>query len=109
MRNNETRRMPKKRLIQDEINLFLETWDQKQLTDFIRDITPLFDLYDINDESDWVSEAVGEDEQQVVRLIRTVYLVSRLCDFHASKMCSINCHFKDLWKRMEKEKTVERE
>ena len=96
--------MRKKRTIEDEINSFLETWDCKQQIAFLRDIIPLFELYDVEDEDDWVKDKVGGDDENVrnVRLIRTVYLVSRICAFHAGKMVAINCAFKDLWKKMEK-------
>lgn len=99
--------MGKKRSIEEEINLFLESWDCNQQIEFLRDIIPLFELYDVEDESDWVKEAVGEENERNVRLIRTVYLVSRIAEFHTGKMVSIKTKFKDLWKRMEKEGTVE--
>lgn len=97
--------MGKRKSLEEEINAFLEKWDCKQQIAFLRDIIPLFELYDVEDEDDWVAEKVGGDEENVrnVRLIRTVYLVSRICAFHAGMMCTINCHFKDLWKKMEKQ------
>lgn len=95
--------MGKKRTIEEDINRFLDIWDCKQMTSFLREIIPLFELYDVDDEDDWVEKKVGGDEENVrtVRLIRTVYLVSRICCFHAGKMCNIECNFKDLWKKME--------
>ncbi len=97
--------MGKKKTLEEEINSFLETWDCKQLTNFLRDIIPLFELYDVEDEDDWLEEAVGGDEENVrtVRLIRTVYLVSRIAEFHAGKLCTINVNFRNLWKKMEKQ------
>jgi hypothetical protein len=52
--------MSKKRTLEEEINAFLESWDCKQQIAFLRDIIPLFELYDVEDEDDWVKEAVGE-------------------------------------------------
>lgn len=49
-----------KRTLEDEINAFLEIWDADQLNSFLRDIVPLFELYNVEDESNWVVEAVGE-------------------------------------------------
>jgi hypothetical protein len=96
--------MGKKRSLEEEINDFLESWDCKQKIAFLRDIIPLFELYDVEDEDDWVEKAVGGDKENVrtVRLIRTVYLVSKIAEFHAGRMCTIKGRFKDLWKRMEK-------
>jgi len=97
--------MPKK-TIEQEINEFLEIWNWKQMVAFLRDIIPLFELYDIKDEDDWVQKEVGGtmENVQVIRLIRTVYLVSKICEFHAGKICMLNVHFKNLWQRMEKQK-----
>ncbi len=96
--------MGRKRSLEDEINAFFETWDCKQQIAFLRDIIPLFELYDVEDEDDWVKDKVGGDEENVrnVRLIRTVYLVSKIAASHAGKLCVINANFKDLWKKMEK-------
>lgn len=95
--------MTKKKTLEEEINEFLQTWDCEQLTSFLRDIIPLFELYDVEDEDDWVKDAVGTDNERNVRLIRTVYLVSRIAEFHAGKLCSIKMNFKNLWQRMEKQ------
>ena len=91
----------KKNKIEEEISEFLDEWDCKQLCSFLRDIIPLFELYDVEDEDDWVKEAVGEENEQNVRLIRTVYLISKIASSHAGKLASANVKFKELWKRME--------
>lgn len=97
--------MAKKKSLEEEINEFLNDWDFRSLTNFLRDIIPLFELYDVEDEDDWVEKAVGGDAENVrtVRLIRTVYLVSRIAEFHAGKLCSINIKYKNIWKKMEKQ------
>lgn len=98
--------MPRK-TIEEEINDALGIWDAPQLTAFIRDIIPLFELYDVEDESDWVAEAVGEENERNVRLIRTVYLLSRIAEFHTGKLALMKIHFKDLYSRMEKQRVVD--
>lgn len=84
-------------------------WGCKELTSFLRDIIPLFELYDVEDEDDWVEKTVGGDAENVrtIRLIRTVYLVSRIAEFHAGKLCTINVNFKNLWQKMQKQGMVE--
>ncbi len=98
--------MRTKKNLEQEINEFLEKWDAVQMSSFLRDIGPLMDLYAITDENDWVKEAVGEDEARNVRLIRTVYLVSRIAEFHSGTLANLKIHFKDLYKKMEKQGTV---
>jgi len=95
--------MKKKKTIEQEINEFLESWDCKQQIAFLRDIIPLFELYDVEDEDDWVKDAVGESNERNVRLIRTVYLVSIIAENHAGILCSIKMKFKNIFKRMQKD------
>lgn len=90
----------KKDIVQ-EIESFLHQWDQKTHVEFLKSIIPLVDLYDVEKEDDWVKDAVGEENEQNVRLIRTVYLISKFADFHSSKIALMNVRFKKLWKKLE--------
>ena len=103
--------MKRKKDIKDEINEFLEDWGTDSIISFLRDIIPLFELFDVEDENDWVEKQVGGDESNVatIRLIRTVYLVSRIAEFHAGKLCSLKIKYPTLWKRMELSSLGERE
>jgi hypothetical protein len=96
--------MVKKQSLEEQINHFLQTWRCKEQIAFLRDIIPLFELYDVDDENDWLEKAVGGDEENVrtVRLIRTVYLISRIAEFHAGTLCMLKVQFKNLWQKMEK-------
>jgi hypothetical protein len=97
----------KKKNLEFEINDFLEVWDARQLTSFLSDIVPIFELYDVDEETDWIKDYVGHDEENVrtIRLIRTVYLISKIAENHAGRLCLINAKFKKLWQRMEKNET----
>lgn len=91
-----------KKSIEEEIELFLETWGCQEMVSFLKDIIPLFDLYDVDEEDDWVRDNVGEDNLKNVRLIRTVYLMSKIAETHAGKLAILKVNFKDLYKRIEK-------
>ena len=95
--------MSKRITLEEEIDKFLDVWDCRQNTSFLTSIIPILKLYDVDEEDDWVMEEVGKENLRNVRLLRTIYLVSRLCEFHAGKLLRINSEFKHLWKRMEKE------
>jgi len=99
--------MGKKKTLEQEINEFFQVCHADKLCDFLRDIIPLFELYDVQDENDWVKDEVGEENERNVRMIRTVYLMSRLAEFQSGMLCTIRAQFKDLYKRMEKENQVE--
>lgn len=77
------------------------------MTSFLREIIPLFELYDVEDETDWVKDEVGEENERNVRLIRTVYLMSRIAEFHTDRLCTLKIKFRDLWRRMEKYGAIE--
>lgn len=93
----------KKNSIEDEINAFINFWDVHSMTNLISDLVPIFELYDVDEEDDWVEQAVGEENQQNIRLIKTVYLISRLSEHHAEKLAVAKVKFPKLWRRMEKE------
>lgn len=90
-----------KKSIEDQINEALDFWDCKKQIAFLRDILPLFELYDVEDEDDWVKEAVGEENERNVRLIRTVYLISKIAEFHAGSLASFRIKFPRLYEKME--------
>ncbi len=92
-----------KKTTRELINLFLEDWDCEAMQSFFRDAIPLIELYDVEESDDWLKDKVGEDDERNVRLIRTVYLVSRIAEFHAPRLCSLKIKYKDLWKKLELE------
>jgi hypothetical protein len=96
-----------KKTLEQEINDFLEKWDINQMCAFMHDVMPLMELYNVDENNDWVKDIVGESNEKNVRLIRTVYLVSKIVEFHSSIMAHLKMNFKDLYKRMEKHVTVE--
>lgn len=99
--------MKKKKTLEEEINEFLEYWDCDQMCAFLRDIEPLFELYNVTEEDDWVADAVGKEDERNVRLIRTVYLISRIAEFHTGKLSLVKVNFKDIYRRLEKHGTIE--
>lgn len=101
--------MSKRRDIEAEINEFLEYFDCQKLVNFLKDIIPLFELYDVEDEDDWVKEAVGEENERNIRLIRTVYLMSKIAENHSGVLASIKINFKNIWQRLEKNEMVTNE
>jgi len=87
--------------LESEIESFVESFGCKELQCFFRDVFPLFELYNIEEEDDWVKDIVGASDVQNVRLIRTVYLMSKIAENHAGRLCLMNLNFKNLWKRMQ--------
>lgn len=95
-----------KKTIEQEINEFLEWWDYDQISEFFRYIEPLIELYDITEDKDWVADKVGEEDTRNVRLISTVYIISKMCETFGGRFININTRFKGLHKRLEAQGVV---
>lgn len=95
--------MKKKRTLEEEINEFMKDWDHRALTRFFEDVYPLIELYKVEQGNDWVEDIVGKEETRTIRIIRTVHLLSKIADYHATRLCKSKVAFKDLWRRMEKQ------
>lgn len=93
--------MKKKKSLEHEINEFIACWGCSEIIEFLRSIIPLFELYDVEDETDWVKKEVGEEHADTVRFARTVYLMSKIADRHSAKLCTLKAEFRGLWQRME--------
>lgn len=91
-----------KKTLEQQINEALNCWDCSHQIAFLRDIIPLFELYDVEDEDDWVKDAVGEEDERNVRLIRTMYLVSKIAENHAGALVNFKVRFPKLYLKMEK-------
>lgn len=99
--------MGNKRSLEEEINDFLEKWDVNVMNNFLRDVIPLIELYDVDENDDWVKDAVGEENERNVRLIRTVYLVSRIAEYYSGIFAALKMDFRNLHWRMEKKEIIE--
>jgi hypothetical protein len=88
--------------IEEQINEFLLYLDKNKLQNFILDVLPLFELYDIEENADWVAEIVGDDAADKIRLIRTVYLMSKIAALHGPTLKNLDKRFRNLYLDMEK-------
>jgi|KBSMisStandDraft_5_1062788.scaffolds.fasta_scaffold59597_6 hypothetical protein len=91
-----------KKDLQQEINEFLEVFDVRTLITFLECTIPLTELYDIEENADWVEDYVGKDQVSTIRMIRTVYLISKLAETSGGKLATVKARFGNLYKRLEK-------
>jgi len=89
-----------KKTFEDQINDCASYIFEDKVVNFLYDIIPLFELYDVEDDSDWVEEAVGEENQVNVRALRTVYLMSKIAEKQAGFLVSIKTQYPRLWLKM---------
>lgn len=92
-----------KKTVEQQIWDFMQDFGYDQLTRFLEDIIPLFELFDIEDHSNWVAEIVGKDQEAPITMIRTVYLMSIIAENHSGMMAKLKMKYRNLHKRMEKE------
>jgi len=88
--------------IQFQINEFLEVWNLEQQEKFLRDVIPIFEMYyQIDKEGDIFERAETAQDAATVRLLRSVYLISKLAEYHAAKLATVRMQWPRLWKKME--------
>lgn len=93
--------MTRKTTLEQDIEAFLNEFHPTQQTELLRDLYDLFEIYDIEQEGN-LDDIVEPEDDRNVRLIRIVYLLSRIADLHANKLLTCKIKFKNLWQRMEK-------
>ena len=91
-----------KKTLEQELAEMLEDFPAKELIELLRNIAPMWKLFDVDDDRDWVVDEVGEENEGNVRILRSFYLVSKLADNCAALLCRIKFRHGGLWKRMEK-------
>lgn len=95
-----------KNSIENQINQAIELWDCKRQIAFLEDIIPMLELYDVDEDDDWVKNAVGESNERNVRLIRTIYLISKIAENHCGALASFKISFPNLYLKMEKKSII---
>lgn len=94
--------MPKN--IDQELHEFLSEWDVKSFSAFLKDVMPITELYQLDDDDTLsLQKYIDGDQEHVdtVIMVRTAYLMSRFVDFHAGKLLSLRTSFRGFWKRLE--------
>lgn len=93
--------MPKPKTIEDHINLAINTWGHKEMEAFFSDVFPLLELFNVDEARDWVRDDSGEENFRNVRLIRSMYLISKIAEFHAGPLVSFKTKLPKLYKKLE--------
>jgi len=91
------------RTVEEEINDFLNVYGPATFKLFLKDVEPLYDLYNSVEDEEWIEECEGVDDVNDIRLIRSVYLMSKVADLHALDLSKMKSSFRGLWLRMTKE------
>jgi hypothetical protein len=82
----------KQNTLENEIKSILGIYGANELISLIEDTYELFELYNIDEQDDWIREEVGEEKTRDIRLIRTAYLLSRLAEHHGEFLKKIVKH-----------------
>lgn len=84
--------MKNKKSLSDEICGILGIFSRSEMSSLLEDLEDIFMLYDVDPKDDWVTDAVGSEDERNVRLSRTAYLLSKLAE-HADKLKQIKRKF----------------
>lgn len=86
--------------INEYISRVMNKWNLISINPILHDMALLLELFDFDE--DWLKEQVGDEDEKMVRLIRTLYLYSLFCDRHIGTLVEFNAQFPKLWVRLEK-------
>lgn len=89
----------KKKPIEELLEDAIKVWGIDEMMSFLQDIFEIYKLYDVDPDDDWM-QSLGED-YQTIRLIRSIYLISKLSENHAGKLCAFSVKFPKLHKKLE--------
>lgn len=93
----------KKLSIEDQINGFLNDFDLDDMRLFLEICGEVFFLFDVDQDDDWIEKKVGAENCSNIRLIKSVYLISKMSEFFAGRLCIMKMKYPQLYKKMEKE------
>jgi hypothetical protein len=87
-----------------ETEEFIEHFGIQGVQALIKEVYEFYELYDVDEIDDWVAHYVKGDAENVrnVRMIRSVYLVSRMAEFLSGKLVLVKTKFPNFYKRLEK-------
>jgi hypothetical protein len=88
-----------KRNISREIVDFFHLWGVKDMTSFLEDVLPIFEMFQ---EGEMIIDPDDEENCTNVKLVRYVYLLSYVAETYSGKFARIRSEHKDLWRRLEK-------
>lgn len=93
--------MKPKKTMEDEINEFLQIWSVDDFMKFIEEIADVFSVYYMQDNEFDTFKGKAEEEIANLRVIKTVYLISRIAELYAGKLCITKMKLPRLYERME--------
>lgn len=89
-----------KRNISREIVDFFHLWGVKDMTSFLEDVMPIFEMF--QEEEGAIVAPEEEEDVTNIKLVRYVYLLSYIAETYSGKFARIRSEHKDLWRRLEK-------
>lgn len=95
--------MSKEKPVEELIEKAVNFWDVKKVIHMLTDFKEIYELFNVDENEDWVRDVVGEEDLSNIRLIRMIYLLSKIADYHASDLVLFKMKFPRLWENMERQ------
>ena len=93
--------MARPKTIEEHINLAINTWGFKDLSSFMDDIIPLVQLFDFDKNNDWLLKDLIPEDRNNVRLIRSMYIISKIAENHAGNLVKFKATLPKLYLKLE--------
>lgn len=95
-----------KKSIEETVVDFMTEWNRESMSSFLRDIIPLVDMYDVDVKDNQLEVTLKHDKNKEddmnICLLRTVYLIATIAEFHTGKLANIKMKFPNLRSTFEK-------
>jgi len=97
--------MKPKKTTAEEISEAFYFFDFNQFKSMIYDFSSIYELYNMDDEDNWLKEECDQEHEINVRIIRTVYILSKISENYTGMLLGFKLKFPKLWEKLEKYKS----
>jgi hypothetical protein len=90
-----------KRTPEEEINAFLEIWGTDDLLNLLEEISLVFETFYMENTDSPILEGKTDEEIANIRIVRSVYLISKIAELYGGKFCMTKMKVPRLYEKLE--------
>lgn len=87
--------------IEKKLQEFFEIMPHEKLTRFAEMSAQLLEIFQAYEDCDW-DEIMANEDTRNVKIIRTVYIMSRIAEEYSGVLSIVRVKYKDFWRLLDK-------
>lgn len=87
--------------IEKKLQEFFQIMPHEKLIGFAELAAELLEVFQAYEDCDW-DEIMANEDTRNVKIIRTVYIMSRLAEDYSGTLALVRVKYKDFWRKLEK-------